>query len=64
MIPSPANLITGPIATNVNNPVINTVNNGVKRLSKTDGTILCNAFSTLLIQDDAKTGSTVLDILL
>ena len=60
MIPSPTNLITGPIATNVNNPVINTVNNGVKRLSKTDGTILCNAFSTFAnTKDDAKTGSTV-----
>ena len=48
------------MATNVNSPVINTVNSGVKRLSKTDGIILCHVFSTFAnTKDDAKTGSTV-----
>ena len=56
----PASLNTGPTAKNVINPVINTDNKGVVKLSNQEGVILCNLVSNFAInQDTNKIGRTV-----
>ena len=57
---SPAPLIIGPTTINVASPVINTVNNGVNKLSKNSGITFLKSFSILAkIYEDAITGNTV-----